>query len=64
MVVSRFFRGVLERVSERVPACFFFLGLLPTDSDSMPSLHNARFDFNDEAIATGIEVFCQLALGD
>ena len=26
MVVSRFFRGVLERVSERVLACFFFDG--------------------------------------
>ena len=49
---------------ELVPACFFFLGLRPQDHDSMPNLHNARFDFNDEAISTGIEVFCRLALGD
>ena len=49
---------------EIVPACFFFLGLLPEGTHSMPSLHNARFDFNDEAIGTGIEVFCRLALGD
>ena len=49
---------------EVVPACFFFLGLLPQGTDSMPSLHNARFDFNDEAISTGIEVFCRLALGE
>ena len=49
---------------EQVPACFFFLGLLPSETDSMPSLHNARFDFNDDALGTGIEVFCRLALGD
>ena len=49
---------------ELVPACSFFLGLRPQDHDSMPNLHNARFDFNDEAISTGIEVFCRLALGD
>ncbi|MCH2145604.1 MAG: amidohydrolase [Phycisphaerales bacterium] len=48
---------------ERVPACFFFLGLLPPGEQAMPSVHNARFDFNDEAIKTGVEVFCSLALG-
>lgn len=47
---------------ESVPACFFFLGLLPPGEHEMPALHNARFDFNDEAIRTGIEVFCSLAL--
>jgi amidohydrolase len=49
---------------EAVPACFFFLGLLPPGETEMPALHNARFNFNDEAIRTGIEVFCSLALDD
>ncbi len=49
---------------EHVPACFFFLGLLAPGETQMPALHNPRFDFNDEAIATGIEVFCSLALGE
>ena len=47
---------------EHVPACFFFLGLLPKGETQMPTLHNARFDFNDEAMVTGIEVFVNLAL--
>ena len=46
-----------------VPACFFFLGLLAPGETEMPSVHNARFDFNDHAIKTGVEVFCSLALG-
>jgi hippurate hydrolase len=48
---------------ECVPACFFFLGLLAPGETEMPSVHNARFDFNDHAIKTGVEVFCSLALG-
>ena len=47
---------------EHVPACFFFLGLIPQGEQSMPSLHNPLFDFNDDALKTGIEVFVHLAL--
>lgn len=47
---------------EVVPACFFLLGLLPVGEGSMPGLHHPRFDFNDDALATGIEVFVRLAL--
>lgn len=46
----------------KVPSCFFVLGLVPRGQTSMPSLHHPAFDFNDEAIATGIELFCRLAL--
>jgi len=28
----------------------------------MPQLHQATFDFNDDAITTGVEMFCRLAL--
>jgi amidohydrolase len=47
-----------------VPSCFFILGLLPAGQHEMPALHQPTFDFNDDAIATGVEVFCQLALRD
>jgi len=45
-----------------VPACFFVLGLLPPGQEAMPGLHHPAFDFNDEALATGVEVLCRLAL--
>ncbi len=44
------------------PAVFFFLGLRPADRAQMPLLHQPDFDFNDDAIATGVEMFCTLAL--
>jgi amidohydrolase len=47
---------------QEVPSCFFALGLLPEDKEIMPALHQPTFDFNDEAIATGIQLFCALAL--
>lgn len=58
---------------KHVPACFFFMGLNPNISGlskasggnadgKFPSLHQPTFDFNDDAIATGVELFCSLAL--
>ena len=47
---------------KEVPSCFFALGLLPEGNDIMPALHQPTFDFNDDAIATGIQLFCSLAL--
>lgn len=47
-----------------VPACFYFLGLRPTDTATYPSLHQPEFDFNDDAIPTGVEVMTRLALGE
>ncbi|MCC5785777.1 MAG: amidohydrolase [Phycisphaerales bacterium] len=52
----------------KVPACFFLLGLTPgaqgdgTTPAPVPQLHQPLFNFNDEAIATGIEMMCRLAL--
>jgi len=45
-----------------VPSCFFALGLLPDGVDEIPALHQPKFDFNDKAIRTGIQLFCALAL--
>lgn len=47
------------------PACFFFMGLHPSDAgDDYPSLHQPGFNFNDDAIPTGIEMFVRLATAD
>ena len=45
-----------------VPSCFFVLGLVPKGAKAVPQLHQPTFDFNDDAIATGVEMFCRLAL--
>ncbi|HBZ97792.1 MAG TPA: amidohydrolase, partial [Phycisphaerales bacterium] len=47
---------------QRVPACFIVLGLLAPDVEAMPGLHHPGFDFNDDALATGVELLCRLAL--
>jgi amidohydrolase len=49
-----------------VPACFYMLGLLPPGQDpaTTPKLHQAEFDFNDDAIPTGVELMCRLALAE
>lgn len=48
--------------SQQVPSCFFVLGLIPHGQKAMPDLHQPDFNFNDDAIATGVEMFCRLAL--
>ncbi len=48
--------------AEHVPACFYFLGLRPEGADHFPELHTPRFDFNDDAIAVGVEMMSRLAL--
>ncbi|MCH7545948.1 MAG: amidohydrolase [Planctomycetes bacterium] len=45
-----------------VPSCFFALGMIPEGEDSMVQVHHPKFNFNDDAIATGVEMFCRLAL--
>jgi amidohydrolase len=48
----------------RVPACFFLLGIVPEGQDPalVPQLHQPDFDFNDDAIAVGVELMCRVAL--
>jgi len=48
---------------QHVPACFFLLGLMPHNADQagQPLLHQPTFDFNDDAIATGVAMMCALA---
>jgi amidohydrolase len=64
--------GVMERpvmggedfafYSQRVSACFFTLGLRPEGVADPALLHTPGFNFNDDAIPTGVELMCRLAL--
>ena len=45
-----------------VPACFFILGVRPKGAEGYPSLHQPEYDFNDDALETGVEVMCRLAV--
>jgi len=47
---------------EKVPACFFALGLQADGESRVPPLHSPYFDFDDRAIATGIRAMVALAL--
>lgn len=47
---------------QRVPACFFALGLEGDPDRPLPPLHSPSFDFNDEAIPHGIAAMVRLAL--
>ncbi len=42
-------------------ACFFILGLCP-ENQTYPLVHTPEFDFNDDAIPTGIEMLVRCAL--
>ena len=46
----------------KVPSCFFALGMIPEGKDSTIPVHHPGFNFNDDAIALGVEMFCRLAL--
>jgi amidohydrolase len=47
---------------QRVPACFFLLGLKPRGAASYPTLHQPDFDFNDDALPIGIRALVECAL--
>ena len=47
---------------ERVPSCFYLIGLNESQTQAYPGLHTPTFDFNDKAIAIGMEMMCLLAL--
>ena len=47
---------------ERVPGCFFVLGVQPHDRESYPMLHNPAYDFTDAAVPVGIRMMTELAV--
>ena len=47
---------------QRVPACFFLLGLKPRGASTYPTLHQPDFDFNDDAMPIGIRALVECAI--
>lgn len=47
---------------KKVPGCFFFLGLDDGRVGGYPALHHPEFDYNDDVLPVGIELFSTLAL--
>ena len=45
---------------QRIPGCFFFLGVQPPGMNSYPSLHSDHYDFTDAAMAVGMKMFLAL----
>ncbi len=44
---------------ERSKGCFFFLGV---GREGCAPLHNSSFDFNEDVLLTGVEIYCRAAL--
>jgi amidohydrolase len=45
---------------QKVPGCFFLVGVEPADRDAYPSLHSDRYDFTDAALPVGMRMFVEL----
>jgi amidohydrolase len=47
---------------EKIPGCFFLIGVQPNGMDESPSLHSDRYDFSDAALTVGMRMFVELAM--
>ncbi|MBC8108572.1 MAG: amidohydrolase [Anaerolineae bacterium] len=47
---------------QKVPGCFFFIGVMPQGRTEFPQLHTDRFDFTDAALAVGMRMFTELVM--
>ncbi len=47
---------------QKAPGAFICLGVNPSATEPYPSLHNPKYDFNDDAIPTAIALMSNLAL--
>ncbi|HSU66863.1 MAG TPA: M20 family metallopeptidase [Tepidisphaeraceae bacterium] len=45
---------------QKVPGCFFFVGVEPLDRPTYPPLHSDRYDFTDGSLAVGMRMFVEL----
>jgi amidohydrolase len=48
---------------EKIPGCFFLIGVEPAGHPGFPPLHSDRFDFTDDAIGVGVRMFVELVRG-
>ena len=47
---------------EKVPGCFFLVGVEPMEANGYPPLHSDQFDFTDATMAVGMRIFLELVL--
>jgi amidohydrolase len=47
---------------ERIPGSYFFLGVSDGRTGGYPSLHHPGYDFNDQALTSGMKMFVHAAL--
>lgn len=47
---------------EKVPGCFFLVGVQPPDADIYPPLHSDRYDFTDATLAIGMRMFTEIVM--
>ncbi len=47
---------------EKVPACFYWLGVRPPARDEVPNIHSPHFDLDEDALAVGVHVMARAAL--
>jgi amidohydrolase len=47
---------------QKVPGCFFLVGVVPPGRETYPPLHSDRYDFTDAALGVGMRMFLELAL--
>jgi metal-dependent amidase/aminoacylase/carboxypeptidase family protein len=46
---------------EKIPGCFFLIGVEPQSQNTYPTLHSDQYDFTDAALETGTRMFVNLA---
>jgi metal-dependent amidase/aminoacylase/carboxypeptidase family protein len=47
---------------QKVPGCFFLIGVEPSAAETYPPLHSDRYDFTDAALTVGMRMFLELVL--
>ncbi len=45
---------------QKIPGCFFLVGVEPPDKTAYPPLHSDRYDFTDAAMGVGMKMFVEL----
>lgn len=48
---------------EKIPGCFFLVGVEPADAPGYPPLHSDRYDFTDSSLAISMKMFVNLVFG-
>ncbi len=47
---------------EKIPGCFFFVGVEPLNKTGYPPLHSDRYDFTDDALAVAMRMFGEIVM--